>query len=182
MIGFTETGSIPNARGFGSGSRLPWSDNRLCQRTGVQIFRNRTRKTEALKRGFFASQELEAIVVHAVKMKLRQSTITPRPHSPKPVKQPVEFSHKRHAELGLECKVCHPMTDGEQAGIPQTADCMNCHQSSDGSKAAFRSLFEHAEAKKQILWTRVLSTPLFCVLRTRSPSEAPRMDVKRVTA
>jgi len=35
------------------------------------------------------------------------------PMSPKPVKQPVEFSHKRHAELGLECKVCHPLADGE---------------------------------------------------------------------
>lgn len=83
------------------------------------------------------------------------------PVSPKPIKQPVEFSHKRHAELGLECKVCHPMADGEQAGIPQTADCMNCHQSSDGSKAAFRSLFEHADAKKQILWTRVYLLPYF---------------------
>ncbi len=63
--------------------------------------------------------------------------------------------------LGLECQVCHPMADGEQAGIPQTADCMNCHQSSDGSKAEFRSLFEHAEAKKQILWTRVYLLPYF---------------------
>lgn len=83
------------------------------------------------------------------------------PAPPKPVRQPVEFSHKRHGDLGLECQVCHPMTDGEQAGIPQTADCMNCHQSSDGSKAAFRSLFEHAEAKKQILWTRVYLLPYF---------------------
>jgi class III cytochrome C family protein/doubled CXXCH motif protein len=83
------------------------------------------------------------------------------PVPPKPVKQPVEFSHKRHSDLGLECQVCHPMSDGEQAGIPQTADCMNCHQSSDGSKAAFRSLFEHAEAKKQILWTRVYLLPYF---------------------
>ena len=53
------------------------------------------------------------------------------------------------------------MADGEQAGIPQTADCMNCHQSSDGSKPEFRSLFEHAEAKKQILWTRVYLLPYF---------------------
>jgi Class III cytochrome C family len=83
------------------------------------------------------------------------------PSPPKPVKQPVEFSHKRHAELGLECNVCHPMADGEQAGIPQTADCMNCHQSSDSSNHAFRSLFEHAEAKKQILWTRVYLLPYF---------------------
>ena len=79
----------------------------------------------------------------------------------KPVKQPVEFSHKRHAELGLECKVCHPMTAGEQAGIPQTADCMNCHQSSDSSKPSFRSLFEHAKTNKQITWTRVYLLPHF---------------------
>ena len=81
--------------------------------------------------------------------------------SPKPVKQPVEFSHKRHAELGLECKLCHPMPDGEQAGIPQTADCMNCHQSSDSSTPAFRSLFEHAKTKRQIAWTRVYLLPYF---------------------
>ena len=83
------------------------------------------------------------------------------PMSPKPVKQPVEFSHKRHAELGLECKVCHPLADGEQAGIPQTADCMNCHQSSDGSKPAFRSLFEHAKTNKPIAWTRIYLLPYF---------------------
>ena len=93
-----------------------------------------------------------------------------KPISPKPVKQPVEFSHKRHGDLGLECQVCHPMADGEQAGIPQTADCMNCHQSSDGSKAEFRALFEHAEAKKQILWTRVYQLPLFCFLRPQCAS------------
>jgi len=80
---------------------------------------------------------------------------------PKPAKQPVEFSHKRHAELGLECGVCHPMADGEQAGIPQTADCLNCHQSSDSSKPAFRSLFEHAKTKNPILWTRVYLLPYF---------------------
>jgi len=83
------------------------------------------------------------------------------PVSPKPVKQPVEFSHKRHAELGLECKVCHPMVGGEQAGIPQTADCLNCHQDSDSSPPAFRSLFEQAKAKKQIAWTRVYLLPYF---------------------
>jgi predicted CXXCH cytochrome family protein len=83
------------------------------------------------------------------------------PMSPKPVKQPVEFSHKRHAELGLECKVCHPMADGEQAGIPQTADCMNCHQSSDSAKPAFRALFERANTKKQIAWARVYLLPYF---------------------
>ena len=83
------------------------------------------------------------------------------PAPPKPVKQPVEFSHKRHAELGLECEVCHPMADGEQAGIPQTADCMNCHLSSDSSKSVFRSLFEHSKTKKQIAWVRVYRLPYF---------------------
>ena len=83
------------------------------------------------------------------------------PVSPKPVKEPVEFSHRHHAELGLECQLCHPMADGEQAGIPQTADCLNCHQSSDSTKPAFRSMFEHAKAKKQIAWTRVYRVPYF---------------------
>ncbi len=81
--------------------------------------------------------------------------------SPKPVKQPVEFSHRRHAELGLECEVCHPMVDGEQAGIPQIEDCLNCHRSSDSSKPAFRSLFDHEKSKKPIAWTRVYLLPYF---------------------
>src|SRR5262245_37862626 len=80
---------------------------------------------------------------------------------PRPVKQPVEFSHKRHTELGLECNVCHPMADGEQAGIPQTEDCLNCHQDTGESKPAFKALFEHSRAKKQILWTRVYLLPSF---------------------
>jgi hypothetical protein len=92
--------------------------------------------------------------------------------SPKPVKQPVEFSHKHHAELGLQCQVCHPMANGEQAGIPQTADCMYCHQSSDSSKPAFRSLFEHAKAKKPIAWARVYLLPYFVFFGHKGHQEA----------
>jgi hypothetical protein len=105
---------------------------------------------------------LLAVLLFATILEVRPDEKKPvEPVSPKPVKQPVEFSHKRHAELGLECGACHPMADGEQAGIPQTADCLNCHQSSDDSKPAFRALFEHAKAKKPIAWTRVYLLPYF---------------------
>jgi Class III cytochrome C family/Cytochrome c7 and related cytochrome c len=104
---------------------------------------------------------LLAVLLQAASGAVAEEKQPAEPAPPKPVKQPVEFSHKRHAELGLECGVCHPMAGGEQAGIPQTADCMNCHQSSDDSQPAFRSLFEHAKAKKPIAWRRVYLLPYF---------------------
>jgi hypothetical protein len=95
-----------------------------------------------------------ALLLAAVQaVALEKDSTAPQP--PEPVKQPVEFSHRRHAELGLECTACHPMTGGEQAGLPQTEDCLACHEGNDGSKPPFLALFEHAQAKKPIAWARV---------------------------
>jgi len=98
------------------------------------------------------------------------------PQPPEPVQQPVEFSHRRHAELGLECNACHPGGDGERAGIPQTADCLKCHEDRDPSNPAFRSLFEHAQAKKPIAWSRVYQLPSFAFFSHKAHAAAAKED------
>jgi hypothetical protein len=41
----------------------------------------------------------------------------------------VEFSHKRHAPLKIDCKFCHTTVEtGEKASFPAVAKCMNCHR------------------------------------------------------
>lgn len=84
------------------------------------------------------------------------------PPPPAPVKQPVVFSHSRHAKVGLECSVCHPMAEpGDLAGIPQRAECLNCHQDADSASDAFRSLFEHERNGRAIEWVRIYQLPNF---------------------
>jgi Class III cytochrome C family len=41
----------------------------------------------------------------------------------------VPFSHKRHAELKIECVYCHAKAaSGERAGFPAASKCMVCHR------------------------------------------------------
>ena len=43
--------------------------------------------------------------------------------------QPVEFSHKTHIQLGLNCSFCHPSAlRSPKAGISDTQSCMTCHR------------------------------------------------------
>jgi len=43
--------------------------------------------------------------------------------------QPVQFPHKTHVALGVQCLYCHPgAASGPAAGIPAQAKCWGCHQ------------------------------------------------------
>lgn len=43
--------------------------------------------------------------------------------------QPVEFSHKTHIQLGLDCTFCHTsVSHSPKAGIPDSQSCMACHR------------------------------------------------------
>src|SRR5947199_4027796 len=43
--------------------------------------------------------------------------------------EPVPFSHKRHAELKIECAYCHEKAaTAERAGFPAASKCMVCHR------------------------------------------------------
>lgn len=43
--------------------------------------------------------------------------------------EPVQFSHKKHAPLKIQCRDCHTTVEtGERASFPTVAKCMNCHR------------------------------------------------------
>lgn len=46
-----------------------------------------------------------------------------------PPSQPIQFSHKKHLSLGIQCLYCHPgALRGQSPGLPTTAKCNGCHQ------------------------------------------------------
>ena len=47
----------------------------------------------------------------------------------KPPAQPIEFPHKRHIAMGVQCLYCHPgATRGASSGLPTPSKCWGCHQ------------------------------------------------------
>jgi hypothetical protein len=63
-----------------------------------------------------------------------------------PTDPPFAFSHRRHAEEGLECASCHAgAQDSDTPGMPSLAQCKLCHETLDAEKPAKRqvaSLFD----------------------------------------
>lgn len=76
--------------------------------------------------------------------------------------QPIAFSHKRHAQQGLECDFCHtnPLP-GEAMTIPNASFCMQCHETVATEKPGIRKLAEFEKSGKPIPWARVYSLPAF---------------------
>lgn len=76
--------------------------------------------------------------------------------------QPLAFSHRLHAELGLECLDCHTTaTEKDWAGIPQSADCMKCHSPVTTGPSELVKLTRFHEKKEKIPWVRVYTVPGF---------------------
>lgn len=70
--------------------------------------------------------------------------------------QPIPFSHKTHAAQGVECSVCHPMSDpGVFAEIAETQVCMSCHLEVKTDSPAIQKLAEAHRAGKRIDWAPV---------------------------
>jgi glucose dehydrogenase len=79
-----------------------------------------------------------------------------------PVEQPFPFSHRRHAQAGIECATCHqPMGAGEQLQIPGVAECMSCHQSISTESPEIQKLAQLERDQKPLVWTRVYQLPDF---------------------
>ncbi len=82
--------------------------------------------------------------------------------SPKPVQQPVAFSHKLHAESGLQCARCHTKAESkDQAGIPTAKDCITCHRQFQTDSATLKTLAVYETAHKEIAWRRIYQLPSF---------------------
>ncbi len=84
---------------------------------------------------------------------------TPKYERPAP-EQPLPFSHKTHATVGLACKQCHAMPDpGDFATFPATQVCMNCHQAIKKDSPHIAKLAAHHAEGKKIPWVRVYRIP-----------------------
>lgn len=73
-----------------------------------------------------------------------------------PVVQPIEFSHKAHAESGVPCDACHESVDkAALAGMPSAETCMTCHQSAITDSPEEEKVRQFAEKGERIPWQRV---------------------------
>ncbi len=80
-----------------------------------------------------------------------------RPRAPV---QPLPYSHKTHAALGLECRTCHVNpAPGRLMTFPPPAFCMGCHQSVASDRSAIQKLATFAASGKPIPWVRVYQLP-----------------------
>jgi hypothetical protein len=82
--------------------------------------------------------------------------------TPKAPAQPVSFSHKRHADAGIRCNMCHPNgAKAERAGLPSAAQCMACHTTVSKDSPQIRELATFHKDQKRISWARVYRLPDF---------------------
>jgi hypothetical protein len=57
--------------------------------------------------------------------------------------QPVDFSHKIHADQGSKCEDCHAFRDdGTFAGVPTLDKCAGCHAAAMGTSAAEKKFID----------------------------------------
>lgn len=91
----------------------------------------------------------------------------------KPIKQPVAFSHKSHAESGLQCARCHTKAESsDQAGIPNAKDCLACHRNFQTDSATLQTLAAYEKAHQEIAWVRIYKLPSFVFFRHQSHLKA----------
>src|SRR5947199_3966487 len=90
-----------------------------------------------------------------------------------PVVQPVPFSHKRHATLGLKCVECHAgAKDKEHAGLPAVRTCMFCHVAVKADSPAIQKLAEAQKSGQPVPWARVYRVPAFVFFSHASHAKA----------
>lgn len=71
-------------------------------------------------------------------------------------RQPIQFPHKSHVALGMDCLDCHIGADARaDAGIPSVQKCMLCHQKLATNKPEVKKVMEFAASGREIPWERV---------------------------
>ncbi|MCO5044013.1 MAG: cytochrome c family protein [Kiritimatiellae bacterium] len=76
--------------------------------------------------------------------------------------QPVPFSHKHHANMGIDCRYCHTsVEEGAFAGIPPTKTCMNCHSQIFNDSPMLEPVRESWKTGESLQWNRVHDLPQF---------------------
>jgi hypothetical protein len=79
-----------------------------------------------------------------------------------PREQPVPFSHKHHANMGIDCRYCHTsVEEAAFAGIPPTRTCMNCHSMIFAEAPMLEPVRESWRSGTSLEWVRVHDLPQF---------------------
>jgi hypothetical protein len=70
--------------------------------------------------------------------------------------QPIAFNHRIHLQKGLECTSCHAgVTQGPDAGIPNSSFCMACHQEVAINNPEIKKLTAYAAKGQDVPWKPV---------------------------
>jgi len=74
--------------------------------------------------------------------------------------QPIQFSHLKHKEQGLECDTCHTYFSSQKiAGIPNIDICMQCHSEAITESREEEKIREYSQKGELIPWQRMYSLP-----------------------
>lgn len=75
-------------------------------------------------------------------------------------KQPIEFNHKKHRDMGLPCKTCHQyFEEHASAGMPGVEVCMMCHTAALTQSLEEEKIREYAKRGEEIEWVRLYRGP-----------------------
>jgi menaquinone reductase, multiheme cytochrome c subunit len=72
-----------------------------------------------------------------------------------PIIQPIDFSHLKHSEAGLECETCHRFfQDSARAGRPVNEVCLACHETALTESREEEKLRQFAGQGIEVPWQR----------------------------
>ncbi len=75
-------------------------------------------------------------------------------------KQPIEFNHKKHRDIGLPCRTCHQyFEEHASAGMPRVEVCMLCHTAALTQNPEEEKIREYAKRGEEIKWLRLYRLP-----------------------
>jgi len=76
-------------------------------------------------------------------------------------KQPIDFSHKKHIDQGLECDTCHRFyMENINSGRPTVDICAECHgEQITESQEEKKLIEEYIKKGKEISWRRIYYEP-----------------------
>src|SRR5512133_799698 len=81
-----------------------------------------------------------------------------------PPEQPIQFRHKLHVGLGIQCLYCHPgALRGPSPGLPTLTKCWGCHQqiAKTNTSPKLAVLKDYVLNNKEIAWVPVAQVPDF---------------------
>ncbi|MHA2609898.1 MAG: cytochrome c3 family protein [bacterium JZ-2024 1] len=79
--------------------------------------------------------------------------------------QPIQYNHKKHIQMGLECSFCHQglVSNSIRAGRPREQTCATCHspEAPITQSAEEKKLLEYLRKNEPIPWVQVHRVPDF---------------------